>query len=236
MRGLLLTLLLSVCMPCFAIISGDRASVDEYPSSLSLGNYHVCSGVRIRENVVMTARHCIEDLEIEKGSPLPIGQETGIDKSSFIINSIHTPENGRRDLALLVLSSPLEFGEDARLPEKALFPLRMMATGYGCEYIGGPPSEYLKEAKVRPNSVDSVSISFPSTPETGFYPSLCSGDSGGGSYTKDDEGLTLIGINSSLGHDGSFSAGNSRVARIDVKEVRDWIESIIGYDDPPACH
>ena len=211
-----------------AIVGGDSADApgSPFPSSsrgplvaLFVNGYHHCSGVVIAKNKIATARHCLSELS----SPLDLRFGTDAYSAPSVSRNIRTiiqspasPNSRQGDLAIITLQENLEGVQAAKLPQDAESPgMRLIISGYGCPDMFGSPPGQLRFASVRTMGVSSTMITFPSTPETGAFPSLCQGDSGGGTFMQNEQGeLILVGINSSIGFAGDFSAGMGKVYRL----------------------
>jgi hypothetical protein len=200
-----------------AIIGGERARSGEFTSSMSLarnGN-HFCSAILIAPNKIATARHCLEN---SGAVPFELEGSWGVDRQhqqTIHITNIEQSTNELADWAVLEI-------QENNLPELTVQnilgsydpALPLTITGYGCaDMLGHPGGDHLRLARARRPYPMGDKINFSSTPESGLYPSLCPGDSGGGAYQQRPNGeWVLVGVNSAIGHlQGDFSSGTSKI-------------------------
>lgn len=228
-----------ICMnTAFALVSGERASKNEFPYILSLqgtssdSSFHFCGASVIGPGMVMTAAHCLREdggkEKYKKGSALAFKTGEileGASLKSTQIKKIHYAPN-QQDIAIIEVEG-LQNPPFAKMAMKKKPDNKVWLTGHGPQdFFGDPGGEYLKKASVRITSVSPTLYSSPSDPQGGFYPSLAPGDSGSPALIETKEGWQVIGLNSSIHLTPGNEAGQNHVARTDTEEIKSWMEEI----------
>lgn len=210
---------LTLSTSAHAIIGGERATSGQFPASVSLvkNGQHICSGMRMGDQQITTARHCLEQL-----GPLPAEIEVRWGESAQHHDRISLKVStqgatAREDWAVL------ETQGNARLPDELAIQDKfaafdgtrpLMITGYGCaDMYGHAGGDYLRVARARTPYQVQDKIHFTSTPDSGHFPALCPGDSGASAYQQNAEGVwVVVGVNSSIGLvQGDLSSGSSKI-------------------------
>lgn len=113
------------------VIGGEPIDITEVPWQVSLeyNNNHICGGVILNEEWVLTATHCLcdefgnqtiftgDDVKIHAGSTIQTDNSTGqrIEIDLIVTHPNWTPSNGANDIALLHLKKPLCFNDSVKL-------------------------------------------------------------------------------------------------------------------------
>ncbi|KAH8391093.1 hypothetical protein KR215_006555 [Drosophila sulfurigaster] len=104
--------------PIKRIYGGKNTPIEKIPWQVSLQNNgsHVCGGVIYSKNIIITAAHCIDkgnprifDVRVGSSTSNNGGSEIKVDKIT-VHDSYTSRSTVEYDIALLLLSSPLEMG------------------------------------------------------------------------------------------------------------------------------
>lgn len=212
-----------------------------------------CSAVRVRENWLLTAAHCVDqpydELRVIGDAAnlrSPAARVTAA-ASAICHGGYQGTDNGyANDLALLRLSADqaaaLGNVPIARLSAPALplapanYPTAEMA-GWGLTRFGGQLSNDLLSTALKITAVGPAAITVSS--QSGAGP--CIGDSGGPLYVTDADGTrTVVGILSVVEQNrasGLFCAGDYNGRYINLQGYAGWIEGVIALCEasPEAC-
>ncbi|KAJ0171697.1 hypothetical protein K1T71_012460 [Dendrolimus kikuchii] len=112
------------------ILSGETASLGEFPSTVALGYEEdngiqfQCSGSIISKDYVLTVAHCVNTLQGIKPTVVRSGvtdvsdtkwnNETDVGIADYILHPNYTKSLAYNDLALLRLSKPLQFSSSVQ--------------------------------------------------------------------------------------------------------------------------
>ncbi|MFN7180240.1 S1 family peptidase [Hyphomonas sp.] len=244
-------------------VGGLAASLSAFPGIVKLeprrkeasGLYTTghCSAVRIRENWLLTAAHCVDQPYDELRV---IGDAANLRSPAARVTAASTAichggyqgtDNGYgNDLALLHLdteqsaalaSVPVVSLAAPALPlAPANYPSGDMA-GWGLTRFGGQLSNDLLSTKLKITAVGPATITVAS--QAGAGP--CIGDSGGPLYVTDADGTRrIVGILSVVEQNratGMFCAGDYNGRYINLQGYTGWIDSVIALCEasPDAC-
>ncbi|KAK4020135.1 hypothetical protein OUZ56_002130 [Daphnia magna] len=149
--------------PIISIVGGTPAAAGEFPY-LTVMRYNGglrCGGSLFGDSHVLTAAHCLHGLPISDTSKLSVTANTlklAADASAvtrsvakFIIHPNYNTRNNDNDVALLVLSSPINNVEKVSLPdaEKTYANKSAVIAGWGTTTSGGSISPVLLKATVQ---------------------------------------------------------------------------------------
>lgn len=244
-------------------VGGLAASLSAFPGIVKLeprrkeasGLYTTghCSAVRIRENWLLTAAHCVDQPYDELrviGDAANLRSPTArvtTASSAVCHGGYQGTDNGYgNDLALLHLdaeqSSALVNVPVVSLAAPALplapanYPAGEMA-GWGLTRFGGQLSNDLLSTNLKITAVGPATITVSS--QSGAGP--CIGDSGGPLYVTDADGTRrIVGILSVVEQNratGMFCAGDYNGRYINLQGYTGWIDSVIAFCEatPDAC-
>jgi hypothetical protein len=150
------------------IMGGQDALPHSYPwmvslAKRSLNNLHLCGGVLLTRQHVLTAAHCMEDfkgisdMNIIAGIHYTNERKNPIPALSIDIHPQYDPETFANDVAVVTLSSPLTENNprigticlppDDDMTGKSYPPVKSsgVAIGWGSTSFGGRPSTSLKQ-------------------------------------------------------------------------------------------
>ncbi len=214
-----------------ALIGGTVAPAGMFPASPWVGN---CSATIIGERTLKTASHCVANG----------GSKTfQIGANRYTSTCTHHPSyarNATADWALCYTNVKVDgipYESIATAAEVGCHQgLVFTWTGYGCQRWGGGI-----DGQFRYGNVSAISCPSGTNYDTITRGSvaLCSGDSGGGGYTKPGEGRKVVGTNSR-----SNTTDTSYVSSTYTSAFRDWAKTwgdgkgtkICGvHADAPGC-
>lgn len=191
-----------------AIVGGREAQEGEAPGALAL--YSVsqeqedffCSATLLAPDVMVTAAHCFNE---QSSNSLQIRYNSSATNVKIQARSV---DLDGRDIVHITFSPPIEDHPPAQMGDVS--DGELWISGYGClDSFSGPNGEHLHVGNILFAEIQSDHITFPSNPESGFFPSLCHGDSGGGVYAVNSSGeWLLVAVNSGLM--SSADVGRSR--------------------------
>ena len=244
-------------------VGGLAASLTAFPGIVKLeprrkesnGLYTTghCSAVRIRENWLLTAAHCVDQPYDELRV---IGDAANLRSPAARITTATsavchggyqgTDNSYGNDLALLRLDAeqsaalvnvPVVSLAAPALPlAPANYPSGEMA-GWGLTRFGGQLSNDLLSTNLKITAVGPATITVAS--QAGAGP--CIGDSGGPLYVTDADGTRrIVGILSVVEQNratGMFCAGDYNGRYINLQGYTGWIDSVIAFCEatPDAC-
>ncbi|MFO8067135.1 MAG: trypsin-like serine protease [Bacteroidales bacterium] len=241
------------------IVGGEDADIIDYPWQVSLqvaygaDLYHFCGGTILNEEWVLTASHCLEDFDdpgqfrVRVGFTSQSSAEGSVySVSEMIMHEEYDPDNINNDVALVRLSSQLDFENPKTQPlaiateedaDNGLTDPGVIAkiSGWGALSEGGSSPDILQAAEVPIKALNETSY-----PPSMITPGMiiaggdgidaCQGDSGGPLAVPDGEGWYKVAGGTSWGV-GCGEPGYPGVyARVSYFET--WIKDHVVYTDP----
>ncbi|CAF0908491.1 unnamed protein product [Didymodactylos carnosus] len=183
------------------IMGGQDAVPYSYPWMVSLAkrsinNQHLCGGVIISRQHVLTAAHCIEDfsnaddLSVFMGIHYAVGNLNPYQAMEWVIHPKYDPETFANDIAIITLRTQIPTNDERIgiicLPPddtgKTYPPIKTsaVAIGWGSTSFGGRPSVALKQVAIPILDSDkwpcNIYLTFPEG-------QICAGELSGGADT-----------------------------------------------------
>ncbi|KAH8324258.1 hypothetical protein KR074_002676, partial [Drosophila pseudoananassae] len=224
-------------LPNRKIIGGEDVSIENAPWQVSIQAWSgkFCGGSILSPYIILTAAHCViedypQDLEVRVGSSYMDFDGFLIEVSSIVCHEDYDSTSYDNDVALVVLSEPLDLGssdsisyielaKDVPTPGSQAF-----VTGWGYTEYGSPEVlQYLQSKIVDPEKCKEMYTDYNTLTEkmlcaTAEERGTCRGDSGGALVLDNHQ----VGIVSWAGDcaDPLFPT-----VYASVPALRDWIES-----------
>ncbi|GAB4411065.1 MAG: hypothetical protein OHK0056_14710 [Bacteriovoracaceae bacterium] len=194
------------------IFGGEKIGVDHFLGKVTVGLYNhekdtICTGTIIGEKLILTAAHCTEGAKAEKIDVIFSNKisdfKTAIGLEKYLQHQDYSKEDKKivNDLAILKLKKSIPSTHkivDIQKSEN----LNMMAgdtlhvAGFGKSRVGffsgGAGTLRATTVKIEFFSAEEDLVVLDQKEERG----ICSGDSGGGSFTVVDGELVQVGVNS----------------------------------------
>ncbi|XP_028173554.1 serine protease persephone-like [Ostrinia nubilalis] len=241
------------------IIGGEKATLGEFPHMVAIGydrgnGYQFdCGGALISDTYVLTAAHCIINLErvepqMIRAGVIVLGDNTWNENSDYrvarsITHPNYTHSSKYHDIALLRLANPVEVSENlhaACLYTSASDPLGPLTiTGWGrISTTQSLTSNVLLKTKVNPVTRERCTPEYPGwrkLPNGIIEGQLCAGDPQGGhdacqgdsggplQISESDVTYRLVGVTSFGKGCGTTTPG----VYTRVAHYIDWIENIV---------
>ncbi|MEO1269389.1 MAG: serine protease, partial [Myxococcota bacterium] len=234
------------------IVGGTGTSIEELPWQVSLRQFgsHFCGGAILNTEWIVTAAHCVEDgvrgVTVVAGETFRTGnggQERGIAGGAIYPGYVR-PEDGK-DIAVLQLSSPLDFSDPGVSPIALVTPelsaggftdpgVVATASGWGTLSPGGSSPNRLQRVDVPIVSLAQAEASYGNLTSDQLAAGVlgvggrdsCQGDSGGPLNVPGPGGQRLLAGIVSWG----ISCGDPRYPGMyaRVSTYSDWIISQVG--------
>lgn len=193
------------------------------------GYSYTCGATVISKNLVLTARHCFNDMKkaelvfnVNKALATKIQIRLG--------TKLEAEPSDQADIVIMKFSGTLPKGYKPALLGEAGIKLRngmpVIASGYGATKTNGADYGILRKVEIKVTEFNASLIAFPgpsdATATAANYRGTIKGDSGGGLFAKDAEGnLRLIGVHSGANY------GYAATFCVRVKPFLNWITKII---------
>ncbi|KAF5306571.1 hypothetical protein FQR65_LT07298 [Abscondita terminalis] len=184
------------------IVGGQNTTIEQYPYQLSLLKYgsHFCGATLVKDDVVLTTAHCVENVDKSVSDLAARAGSTYRNEGGVVINVkkiCSHPKftiNYDYDVAVLQLEKPYQLSSSIKsIPLQSRgdhVPAGAMgtATGWGALIFDGPPSYVLQEVdvpKIKPIDCENFYLEEIVTPRMDCYgykegnKDVCHGDSGG---------------------------------------------------------
>jgi hypothetical protein len=216
------------------------------------GPEELCSGTLISTRVFLTAAHCTAFLESEEIEDVfvsfaqdvdPVNPATLRPGTMFTHPGFPGPFSDPKDIAVLVLDTPVSGIQPARLPQAGLFDRmkaagtlrgqRFTAVGYGvheAEIGGGPPEFPFDGERWRAvssfSALNKVWLRLSQNPSTGDA-GTCFGDSGGPNFLGTGS-QTVPGTIASITITGDAMCRATNVTyRMDTASARNFLDDFV---------
>uniref|UniRef100_A0A182Q608 Peptidase S1 domain-containing protein n=1 Tax=Anopheles farauti TaxID=69004 RepID=A0A182Q608_9DIPT len=227
------------------VVNGETAVLGQFPYQARLtlqltnGQRATCGGSLLNEEWVLTASHCVQNVqsvEVHLGTTDFDGGKV-LTSTEFFAHENYNPLFVVNDVALVKLPEPVEFSDNiqpVRLPTGSnnYADQPVVVSGWGLTQTGGQVSQTLQYATLQVITNSECQKTFSpliirkSTlcARGDEKESPCNGDSGGPLVLAEDK--TLVGVVSfghALGCDRGFPAAFARVTAF-----RDWVKKHTG--------
>jgi len=189
------------------IVGGQEADIADYPYQVSVRIYdqHICGGSIINSNTILTAGHCVYDMDHSQYS-VRVGntihsQGQSVRVSRVVENRNYNPQTIDNDMAILKLASDVPLGTTVQAialqSQGAEVPAGTTAwvSGWGGEYEGSPTT---------PSRLRAVDVSV-------LTNSDCSRKYGPGQISSHMMCAQTIGHDSCQGDSGGPLAANGKL-------------------------
>lgn len=241
----------------YKIVGGTRAQPGEFPWQVSMrsNGHHVCGGILIADQWVLTAAHCFNENKNPYAWTVVVGEHDRavlegheiLEKvDTLFVHSHYSPSRYYNDIAIVKLGNAVpaytEFIRPVCLPSAndSYDGMICTVTGWGAAHSGGVGTRSLLKADVPliSNAVCSYLMdrTIPATEvcagrKHGGVDS-CQGDSGGPMVCKKDGTWNIVGI-VSWGYSCAEAYQPGVYTR--VQSYLDWINQVLAYYGGPSA-
>lgn len=234
--------LAEVPMPDGRIVGGQETTIENFPHQISLQYVlmgHMCGGSIYKENVVITAAHCVDGaptslLRIVAGTTSKSSGGVSLSVDKVYKHENYNSKTVENDIAIIITKGSFTFSEKIQpigLPaanDEARAGSKAIVSGWGSLKEGGLSPSKLQYVEVNIVSLEECAKAYGSSnPVTESM--LCAGVSGGGKDAcQGDSGGPLI-IGSTLVGIVSWGSGCARPdypgVYSNVAYLRNWIDA-----------
>ncbi|XP_074029799.1 trypsin-7 [Leptinotarsa decemlineata] len=228
--------------PTLKIVGGSNASIEDYPYQISLQFYgrHGCGGSILNPLFILTAAHCIFDVNSEQISVRVGSSYRNSDGEVYAVSKIYKHplfdlSTFDFDIALLKLRTELTFGPGVQpvaiASSGTIIPngVSAIATGWGRLLDGGPAANQLQVVTLPTITTESCKTYYDDASITDRM--MCAGyDEGGKDTCEGDSGgpLVVTGIQIGITSWGDVCAKAGKPGIFTkLTEFKDYIDSII---------
>jgi MYXO-CTERM domain-containing protein len=208
------------------IVDGVVNEYDRGVVALTDDGFAFCSGTLVSPRVVVTAAHCVDDMDFERVR-IHVGGRVGLGASIPVTyGKVHEQYDGASDdLAMLLLESPAparSWPLSTTPFDDSFLGLPVRIAGFGRTSEDGGADGQRREGMATISTYDPLDFRFAKDPSM-----TCFGDSGGPGFMTIDGTEYLVGVTSRVVSPYCQATGID--TRVDVYQV--WIQFFIDLND-----
>ncbi|KAK4878229.1 hypothetical protein RN001_010735 [Aquatica leii] len=226
------------------IVGGEETTIEKYPYQLSLlkGDAHFCGAILIKNNVVLTAGHCVDnanvsDYKTRAGSSHRTHGGTILKVKKACVHPMYMSVSNDYDVAVLLLEKPYQLSTSiSTIPLQSrgvevATGLMGTATGWGSLVFDGPLADVLQMVNVPKIDPTTCKNFYPEenvTARMACYgykkgeKDVCHGDSGGPVAVNG----RVAGI-ASWGYGCAFPDRPNVYTKISDREIHDFVSKFL---------